>query len=96
MSDNDWVDEGWNRLFFSLGVRTSLAETLDWDQDLAEYLFDIWADQMPQFAFMDKNSAIIFMASYLPEEYEYLNDNLVNWLNINYRIGDKYENQTIN
>ena len=51
---------------------------------------------MPQFAFMDKNSAIIFMASYLPEEYEYLNDNLVNWLNINYRIGDKYENQTIN
>ena len=51
MSDNEWVDEGWNRLFFSLGVRTSLAETLDWEQDLAEYLFDIWADQMPQFAF---------------------------------------------
>jgi len=32
--------------------------------------------------------AITLMASYLPEDYEYLNDKLVNWLQMNYRVGE--------
>jgi len=35
------------------------------------------------------------MASYLPEGYDYLSEKLVNWLQMNYRIGEDEQDLTI-
>tara|TARA_R100000995_G_C3473546_1_gene119600 strand:- start:960 stop:1247 length:288 start_codon:yes stop_codon:yes gene_type:complete len=84
----EWVDEHWNNLFSSLALRTSLTEALDWEQDVSDYLFDCWADNLLQFPMMERSMAITLMASYLPEDYGYLNEKLVNWLQMNYRVGE--------
>ena len=84
---NEWMDERWNEIFSSMALRTALAEALDWEQEVSDYLFDCWADNLLQFPMMGRTMAITLMASYLPEGYDHLNEKLTNWLQMNYHIG---------
>ncbi|HAW81106.1 MAG TPA: hypothetical protein DCX27_16190 [Balneola sp.] len=93
--NNDWIDDNWNNIFSSMALRTSLTEALDWEHEVSDYLFECWSENLLQFPMMEKTMAITLMASYLPEGYDYLSEKLVNWLQMNYRIGEDEQDLAI-
>jgi|TARA_R110000822_G_scaffold303153_1_gene427720 hypothetical protein len=93
--NNDWIDDKWNNIFSSMALRTSLTEALDWEHEVSDSLFECWSENLLQFPMMEKTMAITLMASYLPEGYDYLSEKLVNWLQMNYRIGEDEQDLAI-
>jgi hypothetical protein len=79
-----WFDKNWGSLFSSLSLVTSLAESLEWDQELADKLFKSWSLHFIDLFKYDKQTAILLLSSYLPEDKKHLEDNLVNWLHMNF------------
>jgi len=79
-----WFNKNWGALFSSMSLVTSLGEALDWDQELADELFKSWSLHFIDLFKYDKQTSILLLCSYLPEDKKYLEDNLVNWLHMNF------------
>jgi hypothetical protein len=79
-----WFDRNWGGLFSSLSLVTSLSEALEWDNELAETLFKSWAIHYIDLYKYDKQSAVLLMSAYLPDDKQHLETKLVNWLQMNF------------
>ena len=78
------MDKRWKAALSSLGLLTSLSESLDWEHELSESLFKQWNQNSDSLSKYDKPVAISLMVGYLPEDKKYLKFKLLNWLKENY------------
>jgi hypothetical protein len=90
-----WFDKNWGSLFSSLSLVTSLAEALDWDQELADKLFKCWSIHYINLFNYEKQTAILLLTSYLPEDKAHLEESLTNWLQMNFNPPSEKTDQEI-
>jgi len=90
------MDGRWGNLFSSMALLTSLAEALDWDDDLARDLFKYWSVHYSDFFKYEKTISVHIMISYLPDDKKHLEDNLINWLQMNFNPITSNTKQEIN